>query len=123
MSEHTEQRAVFEWALLMTGQHPELDLIYAIPNAGKRSYGAAAYYKYEGLKAGVPDICLAVANERYHGLYIEMKWPNKRGQFRITENQRIWIDKLRGQGYCAVVCTSADHAIGEIISYLGIEEE
>src|SRR5690349_23481389 len=44
----------------------------------------------EGLKKGVPDICLAAPKGVYHGLYIEMKVrPNK-----ASEEQLKWHRKL-----------------------------
>jgi len=128
MSEHTEQVAVFEWAALMSNRYPALQLLFAIPNAGKRSYGAAAWMKQEGLKRGVPDLFLPTIGDEfgeyedyYHanGLFIEMKY----GKNKPTEEQLWWIEALREEGYWAEACYSADEAIAVIKEYLGIEEE
>ena len=73
MSEHDEQSAIFEWAALMQGAYPELGLLFAIPNGGKRDKATAGKLKAEGVKAGVPDMCLPVSNGKYHGLFIELK--------------------------------------------------
>jgi hypothetical protein len=51
MSEHAEQSAVFHWAKVREEQYPALKMMFAVPNAGKRSPGAAAYYLAEGLKS------------------------------------------------------------------------
>ena len=124
MSEHSEQQAVFEWAALMEGQHPELALLFAIPNAGKRSYGAAKWMKAEGLRAGIPDIFLAHPVTDYStdydicGLFIEMKI----GKNKPTAEQEWWIEALNEEGYRAEVCYSADEAIRTIKDYLGIVE-
>ena len=69
-SESVEQQALFRWANFMSGQYPALLLMYHIPNEGKRSRSTGARMKAEGLKPGVPDICLPVPVGQYHGLYI-----------------------------------------------------
>jgi hypothetical protein len=73
-SEHDEQVNLFHWADIMSPQYPELALLHAIPNGGKRNINVARKLKEEGQKAGVPDICLPVPRGEYHGLYIEMKY-------------------------------------------------
>ena len=131
MTEHAEQSAVFEWAALMSNRYPALQLLFAIPNAGKRSYGAAAWMRNEGLKKGVPDMFLpsvyrpGQGNDdeyilpNYAGLFIEMKAkPNK-----PTEEQAWWIEALNEEGYRAEVCYSADEAIRVICDYLGITDD
>jgi hypothetical protein len=113
-SEHEEQAALFEWAALAQGQHPELAMLFAVPNGGQRHPAVAAQLKAEGVRAGVPDVFLAVARGRFHGLAIEMKVkPN-----RTTEAQDEWIARLRYAGYMAVTCWSANEAIGVIMAYL-----
>ena len=74
MSEHDEQAALFEWATWHTSQCPELGLLFAIPNGGHRHPVVAARLKAEGVRAGVPDICLPVARKGYHGLFVELKF-------------------------------------------------
>ena len=59
--ESQEQQALFSWAEYAKGLHPELGLLYHIPNGGKRDKLEAARLKLEGVKAGVPDLCLPVA--------------------------------------------------------------
>ena len=54
----------------------------------------------------MPDIFLPVARGKFHGLYIEMKL--KGG--RVTDLQQEMLERLRGQGYCAVVCFGFDDA-------------
>ena len=71
-SETTEQIALFNWAKRTESILPELALMYHVPNEGKRSNGGIL--KAAGLKSGVPDICLPVANNGFHGLYIELKF-------------------------------------------------
>lgn len=113
-SESDEQQALFQWADIVSNRYPELKLMYHIPNGGQRSRATAGRLKAEGVKAGVPDICLPVARGNYHGLYIEVKVkPNK-----PTDNQLIWIDSLNKQGYLAVVCYGWRECAEQIEGYL-----
>lgn len=114
MSEHSEQTALFSWAKAQQGAIPELAMLFAIPNAGKRSYAAASYMQAEGLKSGVPDICLPVARGGYHGLFIEMK----HGRGKTSEHQAAWLEALFRQGYAAHVVYGFDQAVSIITSYL-----
>ena len=85
----------------------------AIPNAAKRSYALARYLKAEGLRAGAPDMLLAVPHKGFGGLWIE----NKRGSNKPSNDQIKMIDFLEC-GYAVKVCYSADAAIKEIKEYL-----
>ena len=100
MSESTEQQALFQWAEFAAKKTPELKLMFAIPNGGKRNITTAARLKKEGVKSGVPDICLPVPCGEFHGLYIEMKI----GKNKPSMNQ-LWLsEQLQGQGYRVDVC-------------------
>lgn len=112
--ESAEQQTLFQWAELQKGKHPELSLMYHIPNGGKRNKLEAIRLKKEGVKAGVPDICLPVARLNYHGLYIELK--AKKG--KASDNQVIWIEKLKEQGYIVVICYGWEDAKRVILAYL-----
>lgn len=46
--EEIEQTCLFRWAALESGAHPELALLHAIPNGGKRSKSEAARMKAAG---------------------------------------------------------------------------
>jgi hypothetical protein len=113
--EDAEQRIIFQWAAMETAAHPELGLLYAIPNGGKRAIKTAIALKAQGVKSGVPDMCLPVARNGYHGLYIELK-RQKGGT--VSETQKSWITALAEQGYEAVVCKGAEEAIKVIKEYL-----
>lgn len=65
-TEHWEQVQLFEWSENL----PELKLMHAIPNGGKRDIRVALKLKEEGVKPGVPDIFLPLSRGGKHGLYI-----------------------------------------------------
>lgn len=112
--ESAEQETVIRWAEYAEGKYPELKLLYHIPNGGSRNVKEAANLKRQGVKAGVPDLCLPATKGKYAGLYIEMKAGNN----KPTQKQLEWLEMLKRQGYAAVVCRGADEAIKTIESYL-----
>jgi len=114
MSESSEQIALFQWAVYNEGKLPELKLLYAIPNGGKRYKTTAIRLKKEGVRSGVPDLCLPVARQSFHGLYIEMKIDRN----KPSENQIWWINQLSRQGYKVKTCWGWVEAKGEIEAYL-----
>lgn len=103
-----------QWAEFYANQSPELELLYHIPNGGKRDARTAKKLKMEGVKAGVPDLCLPVARGKYHGLYIELK----AGKNKTTKNQDYWLDRLAVQGYRTCVCYGWEQASEVIKGYL-----
>lgn len=114
MSESQEQQALFQWAAIAERQYPELRLLHAIPNSGKRHIITAVRMKAEGQKAGVSDIFLPVARHGFHGLYIELKI--KGG--RVSPSQADWIKLTTVQGYKSIVCVGWEDARMEIEGYL-----
>lgn len=118
MSEAQEQIALIHWAEIQKGKYPELALLYHIPNGGGRHPAEAAQLKRQGVKAGVPDLCLPVARGGYNGLYIELKV----GRNKPTESQAGWIERLNKQGYRAVTCWGWIAARDEIMAYLEVEQ-
>lgn len=113
--ESAEQTALFRWAAYSQGAHPELMLMHAIPNGGSRDPREAHNLKLQGVKPGVPDICLPVPRGPYHGLYIELK--RQKGG-RLSEEQKAWLNRLNRVGYRAVVCNGFEAAKDEILDYL-----
>lgn len=114
--ESDEQKALFRWAALAQGKYPDLVLMYHIPNGGSRHPAEAANLKAQGVKAGVPDICLPVPRGAFHGLYIEMKY----GKNRLTQSQKDWLAALIHQGYAVHVCYTMESARVAIVNYLGV---
>lgn len=114
-TESAEQRLLFEWAAYQCGRYPALHMLYHIPNGGARRKSEAARMSAEGVRPGVPDLCLPVARGGYHGLYIELKRTQKS---RVRPEQARWISMLNEQGYYAVVCESWAKAAQLLLAYL-----
>lgn len=115
------QAALFCWAQQNILQYPQLKWLFHIPNGGFRDKITAAKLKAQGVKAGVPDICLPVKKYLYHeftycGLYIELKV----GKNKATKEQEEWLAHLFEQGYDVAVCHGWEEARDKILKYLGV---
>ncbi len=101
-------------------------LMFAIPNGTNKSLTAQRMFKAEGLKSGVPDLMIPIANKYYHGLFIEMKRRAKRlksgkkstSHTKVNPKQLKWLNDLSERGYCVNICYGADEAIKVIENYL-----
>ena len=114
MTEAQEQKFLFQWAGISRQKYPELELLFHVPNGGKREKREAASLKKEGVKAGVPDLILPVARGGHFGLYIELKV----GRNKPSNLQIEWIENLKKQGYFVKVCYGWIEASETIINYL-----
>lgn len=112
--EDSEQMTLFRWAVFQSGKYPELDLLFHIPNGGKRGKSEAARFKAMGVKAGVPDLLLPVSRGGFHGLFIELKAPNG----VKSANQDKWLKALSVQGYSVHLCYGWENASAVILEYL-----
>jgi len=101
-------------------QYPNL-IIFAIPNAAKRSFQLAARMRKEGMVSGIPDLFIAKA--RIYkvslafdcGLFIEMKRDKSE---RPTFNQTYYLAKLKEAGYQTAVCHSFEEFQQTVNDYL-----
>ena len=112
--EHLIQSSVIKWARVMSVRYPELDLLYAIPNGGARDVITGARLKAEGVKPGIPDLCLPVARGGFNAAYIEIKTETG----RISDKQADVIAKLTRFGNKVAICRSAQDAIDTIMEYV-----
>lgn len=71
-SEHKVQAGLMK--VLTYAARPDV-YVFAIPNAGKRSFQTAAKFKAEGMKAGVADLCFLFPVNEPGGCvaFLEMK--------------------------------------------------
>lgn len=120
-SESQEQRKVFDWAANVKNIqiYSGIELMFHIPNEGKRTIAYANKLKSEGLLSGVSDICIPVAKGVYHGFFIEMKY-NKN---TLTQEQRSFLSGVKKQGYATAVCYSANEAIKLIQKYFLLDRK
>ena len=130
--EHQIQVGVFQWIDLQKEIYPALKNAFAIPNGGSRNEIEAKNLKDEGVRAGVPDICLAYPSNGYHGLFIEHKTEkgkltkdtpikDKQGRIKhIREGQETWFKRLSGCGYKCEVSRSIEQSILITKNYLNL---
>jgi len=117
MSEHDEQVTLFQILALYEERYPILRWIFAIPNGGKRHPATAMKMKAEGVKRGIPDICIPYPVDEWAGCYVEMKF----GKGRLTKEQQEFIEAFQNT-HKIYVCYSAIEAAHAIGKYLGIDE-
>jgi hypothetical protein len=97
-------------------QSINLPLLFAIPNGARTSINVAKKLKAEGLKKGVPDLCLPMARLGYHSLYIEMKRLKPRGT--TSNEQKVWLEALAKEGSLCMVCWGAEAAWEVLNNYM-----
>lgn len=128
-TEAQTQAALMQWwAMAHRGFKLPESLFFMIPNGsyfggGKTARGVplavirAANAKRQGLRPGVPDLFLAAARGKYHGLFLELK--RDRGGV-ISREQLILCGELIDQGYCVNVARGFDDAVRIVTAYLTI---
>jgi len=130
-SEHQIQCAIVEWARLTpinvgkTTMGKIGDYLIKNANEGKRSFSLAKKMKKEGLTSGVSDMFFAFPINigklnkficPTPGLWIEVK--SKKG--KLSESQKIWIERMRYIGYQCVVINTVEEGMQAIKNYLGM---
>lgn len=110
--EHRIQCTCVKWFRL---KYPKLkNLLFAVPNGGRRDAVTGARLKDEGATKGVSDLILLKSNCFYGGLCIEMKKPGG----RQSPAQKEWQREVEANGAKYVVCYSLDDFIREVDDYL-----
>ena len=119
--EGQEQAVLVRWLHAEKMRHSHVgqayDHLYHVPNGGHRNKKTAADLKKQGVKAGVPDLTLAMARGGYFGLYIEFKATPPRNA-RLADSQREWLERLNAQGYAVVLGQGLESARGVIREYM-----
>jgi hypothetical protein len=114
--EHDEQAAFHDY-LTRFGSTIGCRNFFAIPNAGKRGYGAVYWFQKEGMRRGVPDYAVMHARSGFHGLFFEFKY----GDNRQSPEQREWELALSGDNYLYVVVYDAQEAMVVVRDYMAGE--
>lgn len=110
--EHKIQCACVKWFRL---KFPKLrNILFAIPNGGRRDAVTGAKLKEEGATSGVSDLILLKSNRFYGGLCIEMKKP---GGYQ-SPAQKEWQKDAEANGAKYVVCRSLDEFMKVVTDYL-----
>ena len=116
LKESEIQSSFFAWIKLHENRFPELKFCFHVPNGGYRFKATAAAMKRAGTRAGVPDVSLPIARKGFHGLWIEFK--SDAG--KLSEAQETFIEFLRRQNYCVLVCRSWTAGANAVIDYLDL---
>jgi hypothetical protein len=131
---------------LQDSRIPQLKYLFAIHNQGHGDAIRGAMAAAEGLKKGVPDICLPMTIRSFQpsellpenirdvylasGLYIELKRKQvltegkrkaliqARSSGRASTEQEDWQAFLRQQGYVCEICYGFEEARNLILNYL-----
>lgn len=116
MTEAQHQATIIKWTLVNRGKYPELKLLFHIPNGGARDPVEGRHLKEQGVKKGVPDLCLPVPRGQYGALFIELK--TEKG--KTSEAQDWWIRELNKVGCFAEVCHGWESAVRVLEWYLNL---
>lgn len=115
--EHYTQVAIFDFVEV---HHADIyDLMYSVPNGGKRGFKTAKAMKAEGQKSGYPDYGVDAARGIYHGFRCELKKEDGNSE----KHQEAYAKKLRAQGYCVVLCYGFDAAVRALLEYWNLPKK
>lgn len=110
--EHALQCTCVRW---FRYEHSDMaELLFAVPNGGRRDKQSGARLKAEGVLAGVSDLILMLPNSRSHALCVEMKTT----EGRQSEAQKLWQFHVEAVGYEYRVCRSVDDFIETVENYI-----
>jgi hypothetical protein len=127
-SEDSIQEAVLTWwNMACRGFGCDSRLLHHSPNGGTRRVREAMKFKRMGVRAGFPDLFLAVPRElkvpvgkgvvevrSFHGLFVEMKSENG----RLSLEQKAFHPLLEAQGFAVMTAWSFEEAVTYITNYL-----
>lgn len=115
LTEHDLQKRCMRWFDVV---YPMFSpLMFAVPNAGRRTRSEAGMLKAEGMKAGVADIIFQIPNQHYSSLNIEMKTESKSS--RQTGAQRDYEEAILATGGKYVVCRTYEEFQTVVKEYVG----
>lgn len=113
-NEYQECKAFWQWA-----QNYEVTREFLIKNANEnqsKNWFRRALIAI-GMRPGLPDYHLPVANAKYIGLWIEVKTVDQKNK-KKREEQDEWINKLNQIGHFATYVYGAQDAINVTTKYL-----
>lgn len=116
VSEHVEAVNFWRMVKLHERKHPDLLMLFAVPNGGHRHAAVAAKMRAEGVRPGVSDYLALVPRRGYHGLAIELKSATG----TASEEQREFIWRAKMNGYRAEIARGWVEAWRIVCEYFGI---
>lgn len=105
-SEHEIQASYFDWVRMMRLKDWRYELIYAVPNAGKRNATIGNRMVAEGLSKGVLDVNIDMPAGGFNGARIEFK--SAKGA--LTKAQEEYFELYRAAGYYPILCRTFNKA-------------
>jgi hypothetical protein len=94
-------------------------MLFAIENKRRATPIQGARLKQQGIKAGVPDLCLALPTQNSGALYIELKF----GKNKQTAEQKEFEIACNKFGNCYELIYTFDDAVRLITSYINSYNE
>ena len=118
-SEYDHQRAVFNWAEIMTRRHHEFKWIVGSLNGvwiqGDKKWGIIKRLQKVGcFPVGYPDVLWPLYRKPYSGLYIELK---KDAKGKLSLDQINWQNWLTSQRFFATVSSSENETKDILMRY------
>ena len=112
-----EHRTVVKWSETYSDKI-SFNLIH-IPNGGQRPKRAASILAKLGVKPGVADFFLSCPNNKYHGLWLELKRQKVKGFYpaKPSVEQIKFLSNQRENGYATYVAYGSELAIKFITKY------
>lgn len=71
----------------------------------------------KGYTGGQPDLLILNRHQNYSGFALELKHPGKK-DMRISENQKVTLDKLRGENWRVLTSNDYDQICFELSCYM-----
>lgn len=99
------------------------DILFSVPNGGRRDSRTGAMMKYEGAVSGVADLILLFPYGGKASLCIEMKTPKRKGTSagKQSESQKAWQQLVESHGSVYVVCHGIFEFVEAVCRYLHID--
>lgn len=93
--------------------YPEI-ILFAVPNGANTTEVNRFQLIREGLLSGVPDIFVAHKSQDHPGLFLEFKKPGG----RLSDKQKVVIDRLKLAGYRVEVVYDSMEAIDIVLDHV-----
>ena len=113
-SEDWHQKQLIQWAR----RYEWSQYLYHIANETTGGMSWVTRNRQMGCRKGVPDLCLPIPMQGYHGLYIELKADNG----KMSTQQKRWLTVLKQMGYRAECCRGWQEARDLIVEYMEVDE-